>query len=74
MAKPIKFEEAASTWVGSGDTGDLPVYNTAGGAKMSCWKLSLRERLYTLFVGKVWLTVYTNTHPAVNIEAGNPWE
>lgn len=41
----------------------LPVYRTADGMVISCWRLTLRERLRVLFAGKIWLSVLTFNQP-----------
>ena len=70
MAEPIRFPYANSTWTGP-ECGDLPAYS-GDGMVISCWKLSLPERLYALFKGKVWLTVWGREQP-VNIMASEPF-
>jgi hypothetical protein len=49
--------------------GSLPVYND-GEQSISCWQMSLRERLSALWHGKIWLQVYAGrTQPPVSLTA-----
>lgn len=41
----------------------LPVHRTADGEIISCWKLTLRERIKLLFTGKLWFHQLTFGHP-----------
>ena len=74
MAKPIKFEEATSICAGPYDVGNIPIYDGPDRLKVSYWKLSLRERISALFIGGIILSVWADVHPAVDVEAFNPWE
>jgi hypothetical protein len=51
---------------------DLPIWRGPGHV-ISCWKLSLSERLAVLLTGRVWLHVAAGTHPPVVIAAENPF-
>ena len=73
MAEPVRFEQANRTWVGPGDTGDLPVYQEPGLA-ISCWQLTPEEVKQVAETGQVWLRVYTDHHPAVYVTPEHPWE
>lgn len=72
--EPIKFPEANQhlqkpEGMTDEECGPLPVYND-GRQSISCWKLSLRERLYALLFGRVWLYVmFGHTQPPVALEA-----
>jgi hypothetical protein len=47
--------------------GSLPVFND-GVQSISCWRMSWRERLAALFLGRVWLQVYAGeTQPPVSL-------
>ena len=73
MGHPIEFPEDNRTFVGnSPEIGELPTYSD-GERNISCWKLSWRERMYALFTGKVWLTVW-GMQPPVNVHAEYPFE
>jgi len=51
----------------------LPVW-TDGEQCVSCWRMSLRERLAALLFGRVWLTVLSgSTQPAVCIVAARAY-
>ena len=45
--------------------GTLPVFNVGGknGFVVSCWKLSFLQRIYLLFVGKIWHTQFNFGNP-----------
>lgn len=68
--KPTHFDEANKTLLkppGMTDEecGSLPVYND-GEQCISCWRMSLRERLAALLFGQVWLYVLSGeTQPPV---------
>lgn len=73
---PIKFNESNNTLIGVQDLEiyDLPVYKD-GKEIISCWKLSLIERLLLILGFKVWLRVLSNdTHHPVSLEVGNIWQ
>ena len=58
--KPVKFKEANMTYAeNQPEYLPLPVHKTKGGEVISCWKLSLMERLRVLFAGNVWLSSLT---------------
>ena len=73
MAEPIDFEQAQYIWKGEGDVENLPVYQEDGLA-ISCWELTPEEVKCIVDTGKVWLRVWTNYHPPVNVSGENPWE
>ena len=54
--KPIEFKQSNLTLIGGGKIKDLPVYR-GGDHIVSCWKMSLKEKLSALLFGKVWLIV-----------------
>lgn len=41
----------------------LPVFKTENGTVVSCWQLTLKERLKILFTGKMWFTMLTFNKP-----------
>lgn len=50
------------------DVLDLPVCRTDGGAIVSLWRPSWRERLEVALFGRVWLMVQSrDTHPPVSL-------
>ena len=62
--KPIKFEEVNVTYAeDQPEYLPLPVLKTESGELISCWKLTLMERLRLLFSGKLWLTTLTFNLP-----------
>lgn len=64
LQKPPYMSEAECT--------ALAVYqDKASGTVLSCWRMSLRERIAALVFGKVWVWVYTNssTQPPIALIA-----
>ena len=65
--KPIKFKQGNVTLTGKGGIKDLPAFRD-GEYIISCWKMSLKEKLSALLFGTVWLVVKsTKTQPSVKI-------
>lgn len=64
--KPIKFKEQNCTYAE-----DQPEYQPLPALKMdnetgdviSCWNLSIKERIKVLFSGKIWLSLMTFNKP-----------
>ena len=73
---PIEFKESNKDLIKPKDMmdkecGSLPVY-TDGEQCISCWKLSLKEKINILLFGKVWLSVMSgSTQAHVWLMAGN---
>lgn len=65
--KPIKFDESNVIYGGSG-VESLPALND-GSQIVSCWNMTLRERISALIQGKIWLCVRGQDHPAVWLAA-----
>ena len=71
--KPIKFPQANKTLTApqgmtEEECGALPVFSN-GGQCVSCWQPTLKERLFILIFGKVWLWVWSGyTQPPVALE------
>lgn len=40
---------------------------------ISCWKLSFKERIKLLFMGIMWLCIYSNVQPPVYLTTDNPF-
>jgi len=64
--KPVKFKE--SNVVFAKDQPEympLPAFKakTPQGEVVSCWNLSLRERIRVLFNGKIWLSLWSFNKP-----------
>ena len=74
MGNPISFKEANYTW--SCREHDIPretpvpVHKSNG--LISCWRLSLRERLLVLVTGRVWLDVH-GTMPPTRVGGVSPF-
>ena len=69
---PINFKEVTKVLrkpenMTDEECGSLPVY-TDGIHCVSCWKMSLKERLAAVLFGKVWLIVISGqTQPPVSL-------
>ena len=74
--EPIDFKQSNMKLTAPGsipDCGDLPVY-TDGKQCISCWKLSIKERIKILFTGRVWLDVIGHrTQPPVWVDVKKPF-
>ncbi len=58
--KPIKFKEQNCTYAeNQREYLPLPAFKDTGhtGQVISCWQLSLKERLRILFTGKLWVSL-----------------
>jgi len=75
--KPIIFKDTNQvyrrhafrplTLVGKEEVKDLPAF-TDGQFCVSCWKMSLREKLSALLFGRIWLSVFSgSTQPPVSL-------
>lgn len=53
---PVKFAEQNTTWAEdqTNDYQPLPAYSNEE-QTVSCWRLTLRERIKLLFTGRLWL-------------------
>lgn len=65
--------------MGDDECGPLPVYQDLGaGITLSCWQMTLRERLSALVFGRVWVSVLMGgrTQPPIALEAtrSQQWE
>jgi hypothetical protein len=71
--EPIQFPEANKVLrrpegMTEKECGDLHVHND-GHYSLSCWNMTLKERLSALFFGKAWLWVMSgHTQPPVALE------
>lgn len=64
--KPIKFKHCNVTFAkDQHEYMPLPTLriNSPEGQVISCWKMSLRERIKVLFTGKVWLSLMSFNKP-----------
>jgi len=58
--KPIKFPESNVMLAeNQPEYNQLPIYRFENGDNVSCWKLSLKERIILLFTGKLWISMKT---------------
>lgn len=73
MAIPVPFKyqnKVLTAPAGNTDVVDDLAVWTDGKECVSCWKLSLKERLMALLFGRVWVAVlFGNTQPPIYIEA-----
>ncbi|MCK9596652.1 hypothetical protein M0R19_05670 [Candidatus Pacearchaeota archaeon] len=62
--KPIIFKQQNCTFAeNQPEYLPLPAYKSDDGEVISCWELSLLERVQILFTGKLWLRILTfNKH------------
>ena len=62
--KPVEFKEQNCVYAEhQPEYLPLPSHKTEDGTVISCWKLSFKERLKTLFKGRVWFSVMTFNKP-----------
>ena len=62
--KPIKFKEVNTTFAkDQPEYLPLPVYKSDDGVVISCWSMSIKERLQILFTGRLWLRMLTFNEP-----------
>jgi len=64
--KPIKFKEQNCVY-GKDQSEYMPLpalkIQSENGEIISCWQMSLIERIYVLFTGKVWLSIMMFNKP-----------
>jgi hypothetical protein len=56
---PVKFKESNRILVAD-RCGDLYVF-TNGVEVVSCWKMSFKDRVLALLLGRVWMNLYTGS-------------
>ena len=62
--KPIEFKEANVVYAkDQPEYLPLPAHRLHDGEVITCWKLTLRERLRVLFKGRLWICIMTFNHP-----------
>ncbi len=64
--KPIEFKEQNVTYAkDQPEYQPLPAFksDTPQGEVISCWKLTIRERLILLFTGRLWVSLMTFNRP-----------
>ena len=62
--KPVEFREQNCIYAKDQDPYlPLPAYKTDKGEVITCWKLTLAERLKVLFTGRLWWSVLTFNQP-----------
>lgn len=62
--QPIKFKEQTCTFAeNQPEYLPLPAFKNTDGEVITCWKLSLAERIKVLFTGKVWQRQLTFNQP-----------
>lgn len=75
--KPVEFKEQNVVYAkDQKEYLDLPSYrDKATGRVISCWKLSLFERLKLLFTGRLWLHILAFNNPlqASKLSADSPF-
>jgi len=76
--KPIEFKEQNMVYqkpesMTDEQCGPLPVHKYNEGI-ISCWKLSIRERIKALFTGVVWFCVLSPTQPPIYLDVEKPFK
>lgn len=62
--KPIEFKEQNCTFAENQEEyGNLPAFNDGAGSVISCWGVTVWERLMILLFGKIYLHVSTFNKP-----------
>lgn len=62
--KIVKFKESNETYAkNQPQYKQIPVFKYTDGDVVSCWKLSLWERLKLIFTGRVWVVLKTFNSP-----------
>jgi hypothetical protein len=62
--RPIDFPEKNCTFAkNQPEYLPLPAYKSPDGEVISCWGLTLKERVKVLFAGKLWLRILTFNNP-----------
>jgi hypothetical protein len=70
MMTPTEFNEQTTilgkpSGMSDEECGSLPIFSD-GNQTISCWKLSLKERLQILIFGKIWVgVVFGKTQPPI---------
>lgn len=74
MARPTPFPESNDVFKGDPNQGvlDLPVFRD-GARSISCWALTPEEVMEIVATGKIWLTVWGNAQPPVNLDGTYPF-
>lgn len=74
--KPIVFPETNATY-GAPGCGDLPAWHgdDVGGQKriISCWKLTIRDRIRLLLRGRLWMDVCGQNQPPIDLYSKSPF-
>jgi hypothetical protein len=62
--KPIKFKGSNIIFAeNQTEYLPLPAWKDDNGLVISCWKLTLKERIRLCFIGKIWLRILTFNNP-----------
>ena len=67
--KAIKFKQQNITFtkpvsMTDEECGSLPAFR-GDGQIISCWQMSLKDRLHALFTGRMWLSIHGEVQPPV---------
>lgn len=76
--KPIKFKEVNKTWfkpasMTDEECGALPVFQD-NKQIISCWKISLFEKIKLLFTGKIWLWNISQIQTPIALGCEHPFK
>lgn len=75
--KPIEFPNQNTVFAeNQAEYQSLPAHQTTDSEVISCWRLSLWERVRVLFTGCVWLRTWTFHRPLqpLYLQVENPWK
>ena len=75
--KPVDFEQRNAILAEhQPEYRPLPCYRDRDGAVLSCWRLTIKERLAVLLTGRVWHWQLTFDKPfqPVQIVVDDPWK
>jgi hypothetical protein len=62
--KPITFDYVNTVFAeNQPEYLPLPAHKTENGLVVTCWELTVRERIKILFTGRLWWTTHTFNHP-----------
>lgn len=74
--KPVFFEEANATYSPSGEVpltyGETPAYRYSLG-NVTCWRLTLKERVKLLCTGTLWVDIPRKRQPAIKMAVTCPF-
>jgi hypothetical protein len=75
--KPIKFEQQNITYkkpesMTDEQCGSLPACKHENGI-VSCWGMSVKERIKVLFTGRIWFDIVSHAQPPIWLGVDSPF-